>query len=216
QGEPPFLVMEKLDGHSLEALLSREPVLAAPRVAAVALQVLSALSAAHRAGIVHRDVKPDNVFLVRTPLVAEFVKVLDFGVAKINEGPLSIGAPSTAAGLLVGTLAFMAPEQAASRPVDGRADLYAVGAVMYTALAGRRVFSVDTVPAMLMAIGMQAHVPLVQLVPGIDPRLSTVIDKALAKDPNARYANADEMAAAVAPFAQAAAASPLAASAALP
>ena len=145
--QPPFLVMELLAGQSLGQLLDRESVVAPQRIAFIASQLLSALGAAHAAGIVHRDIKPDNVFLVSTSAFHDLVKVLDFGIAKLatEEG----GARLTGTGAMLGTPAYMAPEQARGAVVDHRADLYAVGATMYQALAGRLPHDAPSFPAML-------------------------------------------------------------------
>ena len=151
EGEPPFFVMELLHGESLRDLMRRSVCLEPSRVAYIAVQVLSALEAAHRANVVHRDIKPDNIFLERTSVQADIVKVLDFGVAKLlAEGD---GSPKlTRSGLVVGTLASMSPEQALGDPVDGRADLYSLAAVMYLALAGRKPFDGATTAALLRGI----------------------------------------------------------------
>ncbi|MEO6418406.1 MAG: serine/threonine-protein kinase, partial [Polyangiaceae bacterium] len=128
-GEQPFLVMEYLTGKSFRELMKEETRLPAKRAAFIATQVLSALAAAHEANIVHRDIKPDNIFLSSTSAMKDLVKVLDFGIAKLlkpsDEGPL------TMAGTVLGTLSYMAPEQARGEVVDHRADLYALGCIMF-------------------------------------------------------------------------------------
>ena len=161
-GEPPFLVMELLHGESLRALLKRTGPLPPERVAYIFSQVLAALEAAHAKDIVHRDIKPDNIFLSSTSVQADLVKVLDFGVAKVlrdgdKDGKL------THAGFVVGTLSYMAPEQAMGEELDGRADLYSVGACMYLALTGRKPFDAPTTPGLLKAILTEKPVPLAAL-----------------------------------------------------
>jgi serine/threonine protein kinase len=126
--EPPFIVMERLVGESLGELLEREPMVDPTRAVRIAEQTLSALAAAHEAGLVHRDVKPDNIFLCRTDTNAEIVKLLDFGVAKAMEAQPHGKLTST--GAIVGTLVYMAPEQARGEPIDARADVYALGACL--------------------------------------------------------------------------------------
>ena len=196
--QPPFLVMELLAGQSLGQLLDRESVVAPQRIAFIASQLLSALGAAHAAGIVHRDIKPDNVFLVSTSAFHDLVKVLDFGIAKLatEEG----GARLTGTGAMLGTPAYMAPEQARGAVVDHRADLYAVGATMYQALAGRLPHDAPSFPAMLFAIVEQTPEPLGRLRPDLPPSLVAVVERAMVKDPNARFRSAEEMRAALAPF----------------
>ena len=203
--EPPFLVMELLAGQSLGQLLDRESVVSPQRIAFIASQLLSALGAAHAAGIVHRDIKPDNVFLVSTSAFHDLVKVLDFGIAKLatEEG----GVRLTGTGAMLGTPAYMAPEQARGAVVDHRADLYAVGATMYQALAGRLPHDAPSFPAMLFAIVEQTPEPLGRLRPDLPPSLVAVVERAMAKDPNARFRSAEEMRASLAPFVPAGSAS---------
>jgi serine/threonine protein kinase len=194
--EPPFLVMERLFGVSLRELIATERRLPARRVAFIAAQVLSALGAAHARGIIHRDVKPANIFVCTGTALRDFVKVLDFGVAKLLES----GAPLTAAGAIVGTVAYMPPEQARGELVDGRADVYAVGACVYHALTGRRPFEGDSIVDLLYAIAKLSPRSILSLRPDVDPRLAEVVDRALAKDPDARWQSAEEMRDALAPW----------------
>jgi serine/threonine-protein kinase len=127
-----YLVMELLQGRALVDLVTEERSLGVRRAAALFSQVCDALDAAHRRGVVHRDVKPDNIFVSTGPDGSDFVKVLDFGIAR----RLSAGGSRTVAGAVMGTPFYMAPEQAAGRPVDARADLYSVGVALYEALSG--------------------------------------------------------------------------------
>ena len=193
--DPPFLVMERLVGESLRATISREKRLPVSRVALIGTQILDALEAAHRAGIVHRDIKPDNVFLTKMAGVADLVKVVDFGVAKLLDDR-SI----TAHGALVGSPAYMAPEQAMGLPVDHRADLWAVGATLYHALAGRLPFDAKSLDELLTWLAERPPTPLASLVPDLDPRMAATIARALTKDPARRFASATEMQAALAPL----------------
>ncbi|MDB4994241.1 MAG: serine/threonine protein kinase, partial [Myxococcaceae bacterium] len=198
-GEPPFLVMELLEGQSLGQTITAEGPLLPARVAYIASQVLHALAAAHRAGIVHRDIKPDNVFLTSMAAHADVVKLLDFGVAKLRD---TRGLEKlTAAGTTLGTPAYMAPEQARGGDIDGRADLYGVGACMFHALAGRRPFDATSAHALLYAILEQIPAPLSALRPEVPAGLSDVIARALHKDPASRFSTADAMRAALEPFA---------------
>ena len=190
--DPPFLVMERLSGESMRAVISREKRLPVTRVAILGSQILDALGAAHRGGIVHRDIKPDNVFLTRIAGGTEVVKVLDFGVAK-----LTTDRPITAHGALMGSPAYMAPEQATGNAVDARTDLWAVGATLYHALAGKLPFDAGSMAELLTWLLERHPPPLAALVPGIDPRMVAVIERALTKDPSGRFASAGEMQAAL-------------------
>jgi serine/threonine-protein kinase len=194
-GEPPFLVMELLAGESLGARIEREGPLPVPTVAFVAAQLLDALGAAHAAGIVHRDVKPDNVYLTSLSGVHDVVKVLDFGVAKLDGD-----AKLTQSGAMVGTPAYMSPEQTRGEAIDARADLYAVGAAMYRALTGRLPFEAPTMPAMFVAIATRPPPPVSAWRGDVPTGLVAVIDRAMTKDPAARYQTAAEMRAALAPW----------------
>jgi len=200
EGDTAFLVMEYLAGESLGDVLRRTTQLPPERVAFIAQQVLAALDAAHRAGIVHRDVKPDNVFLTSIAGVTDVVKVLDFGVAKLQGD--AVDARLTTTGALMGTPAYMAPEQARGRAVDARTDVYAVGACMYHALCGRVPFETASFNALLFAIAEDPPRPLADLRPDLDPALVAVVERALAKSPASRFASAEDMRAALAPWAQ--------------
>ena len=191
KGEPPFLVMERLVGESLRDVIHREKRLAPPRVAFIATQILDALGVAHSAGIVHRDIKPDNVFLTRLSSIEDIVKVLDFGVAKLMaEGSV------TAHGARMGSPAYMSPEQASGsggRQVDPRTDLFCLGSTMYHALTGRLPFETTDLAELLAWIETRPAPALGPQVPGIDPRMCAVVERAMAKDPAMRFQSAAEM-----------------------
>ncbi|HSO39670.1 MAG TPA: serine/threonine-protein kinase, partial [Labilithrix sp.] len=197
---PPFLVMELLEGVSLGELIDRQGPLPYPRVAFITMQVLVALSAAHRAGIVHRDIKPDNVFLTATSLSNDVVKVLDFGVAKVD----SDAAPMTSHGQVIGTPAYMPPEQARGGPIDARADVFAVGATMYHAITGRLPTPPpDGLSATLEAPpsrSIMATEALALVRPDLPTGLTALVDRAMSLEPGERFASAEEMRAAVASF----------------
>src|SRR5213078_3302304 len=129
-----YLVMELLDGSSLGAVIRRGPLTEA-RASAIALAIADALEHAHEAGIVHRDLKPDNVFLARRHKGRELVKVLDFGLAKLASDS-ALGRSITRDGTVFGTPEYMAPEQAEGEKLDGRTDVYALGAILYELLSG--------------------------------------------------------------------------------
>jgi eukaryotic-like serine/threonine-protein kinase len=195
-GEQPMLIMEKLEGRSLRSLLAEEKTLVPQRATFIGLQILSALAAAHDANIVHRDVKPGNVFILKTFAVRDFVKVLDFGIAKVLEP--SGGAVLTELGQVLGTASYMAPEQARGVQVDGRADLFSVGGILFEALSGRRPRELGKTA--LVDVATKPCLKLLAVAPLVDPQLAAVIDRALALDRNARFPSAAAMAAALAPF----------------
>jgi serine/threonine-protein kinase len=183
--DPPFLVMELLSGEPLAALVKRSGPIAADRAARIGVQALAALEAAHRAGIVHRDVKPDNVFLVTGAKVEDFVKVLDFGVAKLlGEG---VEQKLTATGLVVGTLAYMAPEQATGGVVDGRADQHALAACLYFATSGKRPYLKSSTREMLLALATEEAPPLASQAPTVDPGFAAIVERALRREPGDRW-----------------------------
>ncbi|HEY2368818.1 MAG TPA: serine/threonine-protein kinase, partial [Polyangiaceae bacterium] len=197
--EPPFLVMEKLTGETLRDVMKRGDRVSGERMARIAMQVLAGLDAAHRAKVVHRDIKPDNVFLERTTAQRDIVKLLDFGVSKLlDEADDAI--KLTRVGHAIGTPSFMAPEQALGDKVDGRADLYALGATMFLVLTGKKIYEVREAADLVRTI-MTTVPPLVTtLRPDVHPDLSRVIACALEKNASARYANAMEMTRALSPF----------------
>jgi ABC-type branched-subunit amino acid transport system substrate-binding protein len=197
-GEPPFLVMEYLEGEPLGAALARDGVFRPRRLVAIAAQVLAALGAAHRVGIVHRDIKPDNIFLTSIATARDVVKLLDFGLAKFLAERANVRL--TGAGIGIGTPYYMSPEQARGEEVDGRADIYGLGASMYHALTGAVPIEGNNIPDVMVAIMAGAVVPLRARKPKVDPGLAWVIERALAKDRAARFANAAEMADALRPW----------------
>ena len=154
----PFIVMERLPGRTLADALVRGP-LPQDQVRWILNDVLSALSAAHAAGILHRDIKPANILFTNSG----DVKVADFGIAK------SAGAPATMTGQIVGTMAYLSPDRLAGRPATVADDLYAVGAVGYEALSGRKPFPEESLPALARAIAEDTPPPLALLRPDVDP-----------------------------------------------
>ena len=193
----PYLVMEHLDGESLEEIITRAGAIAPRRALAIARQVACALAEAHAAGIVHRDLKPANVVLIRRHGTGEIAKILDFGIAKIAERSLADGDASrlTAEGRIFGTPHYISPEQAQGGAIDGRADVYSLGVLLYRLLSGRLPF--DGV-AMAVIIAHIAREPadLRAIAPGVDPRLAALVMRCLAKSPKDRL-TADELVAAL-------------------
>jgi len=196
----PFMAMEYVNGRILRHILVDKKVLPAVRAVNIARQACAALAAAHALGITHRDIKPDNILLVENPDGTDTVKVLDFGIAKIREGSTEFGAgyTPTQTGLVVGTPQYLSPEQAMGKhgaEVDGRADLYALGVVLYEMLTGQLPFHSDTTIGLLMHHIHTVPTPAHYLKPdlNIPPAISLVLTKALEKDPAKRFQTADEM-----------------------
>jgi len=191
EGEAYF-VMEALDGESLARVLHRDGPMPVARALPIFLQICRALGAAHQRGIVHRDLKPENVFVLRRTDGTDFVKVIDFGIAK---GP---GAPNakrlTRAGSIIGTPEYMSPEQASATSIDQRSDVYAFGVLAYETLTGRLPFDGDTPLATLMKHQSDAPVPPRQLRPELPPEVEEVVLRALVKRPEGRQQSMEELA----------------------
>ncbi|HQY65173.1 MAG TPA: serine/threonine-protein kinase [Polyangiaceae bacterium] len=199
----PYLVMDCLDGRDLAQVLEAEgrPGIAPERVVLYALQVLRALQAAHAAGIIHRDMKPSNCFVVTKDGDPDFVKILDFGISKVQT-PGSESLTQTHSAL--GTPLYMSPEQAKSpKEVDGRTDVYSVSVIMYELLSGRTPFSTESgqLTELLFKLFTCDPDPLETLAPHLPEGLAAVIHKGLAREPDARYSSALAMAEALEPYA---------------
>jgi serine/threonine-protein kinase len=185
---PNYLVMEYVDGRPLHGPM---PVSEALRLA---IQMADALEAAHRKGIVHRDLKPGNVLVTKSG-----VKVLDFGLAKMEEPPpgeeesTRTVNPRTEEGTIVGTTAYMSPEQAEGKPVDARSDIFSFGAVLYEMLTGRRAFRGDTKLSVLSAILKEEPEPASSLRKEIPQELERIITRCLRKNPERRFQHMDEL-----------------------
>ncbi len=194
QGRLPYFVMEWLDGETLAARLARQRCLLVPEALAIADALLSGLEAAHAIGIVHRDIKPQNIYLpARAPL-----KLLDFGIAKLGDESSKF---RTRDGMTLGTPRYMSPEQAQGDTVDGRADLYSVGLVMFEMVAGRGAFAqVKNQRQALAAQLEETPTPLERVVPGVATELSRLIQELLAKAPGERPPSAAHVRARLAPL----------------
>ena len=193
----PYIVMELLDGETLEKMLVRRRRLPAQFACDLMMQVLGTLVAAHNLQIVHRDLKPANIMLVYPRPDQPLVKVLDFGVA---QGIQAEGLAADA-GLLFGTPEYMAPEQATGAEVDARCDLYAAGAILYELMAGVPVFSGSSTTAVLARVLSAQPEPLHNLARDIPRDLEAVVMSALAKDPAGRPSSAKEMSSLISRFA---------------
>jgi CheY-like chemotaxis protein len=192
QGGLAYLVMELLEGHSLHDELNKHGVLAPQRAVGIAVPVCDALAEAHRMGIVHRDVKPSNIFLARGSR-GEAPRVLDFGIAKIaGEADKAL----TQSGTILGTIAYMAPECFRGGQVDGKTDVYGLGVTLYQMLAGRTPFVASSKSPMALAELHMSESPrsLVEAAPGVTAALDATVQQALRKDPQQRP-SAEEFAA---------------------
>ncbi|MBI5490287.1 MAG: serine/threonine protein kinase [Deltaproteobacteria bacterium] len=203
----PFLVMEYLEGESLAHRIEQGGPLPVAEAVEVVVQVLDALSVVHEAGVVHRDLKPDNVFLATRAGAAgrgkSAVKLLDFGISKLRERD-GRALNLTRTGTTLGTPYYMAPEQAAGKKqVDHRLDLYAVGVILYESLTGKRPFDGDTYNAILAAILTEPVVPPILHRKDLGQKLDRIIVRALSRNPQERFSSAEEFLRALEPFAPA-------------
>jgi TolB-like protein/Tfp pilus assembly protein PilF len=177
-----FLVMPFYDGEMLDAVISRGP-LAAGHAIGIALQIARGLAAAHEELIIHRDIKPQNIVITRR----DTVKILDFGLAKLAT------ARASCAGVVIGTPAYMAPEQLRGEGVDPRADIWSLGVVLYEMLAGVMPFRGDHVESLIYSVLNETPTPLTSLRPELPPAINAIIDRALAKDRRLRYEQIESM-----------------------
>ncbi len=189
-----YFVMEFLNGQPMSKLVEGSQPLAVQRILHLARQIAEGLSAAHAANIVHRDLKPDNIFLVDRGGQRDFVKILDFGIAKVSSS--AEGSKLTRAGAVFGTPHYMSPEQAAGQPVDHRVDIYSFGVILYELASGRLPFDADNFMGILTQHMYKAPVPIRALVPvpqDVPPGLEAIILKCLSKRPEHRYQSMQEL-----------------------
>jgi serine/threonine protein kinase/tetratricopeptide (TPR) repeat protein len=192
-----YIATEYIDGVTLRRKLAASQI-ETPEILDIAIQVACALEEAHSAGIVHRDVKPDNIMVRRNG----YVKVLDFGLAKLTETvdrtPLDGEAATrvmvqTDAGVVMGTSQYMSPEQARGKPVDARSDIWSLGVVIYEMVAGRTPFEGETSTDIIVAITQKEPPPLARFAPNVPPELDWIVMKALRKDRDERYQTIKEL-----------------------
>jgi serine/threonine protein kinase len=181
-----YFIMERLDGLDLGEVLRHERRVAPDRTVAIGTQICRALSAAHAAGIIHRDLKPENVFLVSREGVPDFVKVLDFGIAKQDMGNQNSPRRLTTPGIAMGTPEYMAPEQAAGKAIDGRVDIYSVGAILYEMLTGEPPHHGNSAMEVLAKKATEAPTPPHQLNPEVPESLEEVVMRCLEREPDRR------------------------------
>ncbi|GAB4196829.1 MAG: hypothetical protein OHK0013_04350 [Sandaracinaceae bacterium] len=196
-----YFVMELLDGEDLANVLSREGTLPLSRAADIITQCARALAAAHAKGIVHRDMKPENIFLTRRDGRPDFVKIVDFGIAKMSdiETAGQPGRKLTKTGMIFGTPEYMSPEQAAGKALDHRVDIYALAVIFFELLTGRVPFSGDTFMGVLTQHMFEVPPSLAQANPALQvpESVESFVRKGLAKDPGERYQTCDELIAAL-------------------
>jgi serine/threonine protein kinase len=183
QQDDLLMVMEFVRGETFHDLSDRLGAIAAPQAAHLCMQVLDALGHAHRAGVVHRDLKPANLMITESGAV----KIMDFGIARV------LGTEHfTHGGYMMGTPAYMAPEQVLGREIDGRADLYSVGVVLYRLLTGRLPFNADTAISMVQMQISEPPTPILSFKPDLPAWCTGVAERALAKSPSDRFQSAEE------------------------
>src|SRR6202142_718568 len=190
----PFLVSELLEGETLRVLLDQGAL--PPRKAiAYGVQIAQGLAAAHEKGIVHRDLKPENVFVTRDGRI----KILDFGLAKLAQKPgtepdgITMTSSHTAAGVVMGTASYMAPEQVRGDAVDPRTDIFAFGAVLYEMLTGKRAFRRDTTPETMTAVLKEEPPEIAESAPTASPALDRIVRRCLEKSPEQRFQSAKDL-----------------------
>ncbi|MEZ4405102.1 MAG: protein kinase [Polyangiales bacterium] len=196
QGQDPadgslYIVLELLTGIDLATYLTRYEKLLPSETLTVVCQVLQALIVAHREGVVHRDIKPENIFLARRASGDTHVKIVDFGISKVINPEKNLPLSITLANTTVGTPHYMAPEQAKGEKVDPRADIWAVGVVMYECLTGEIPFDGENFNSQIVALVTEPHRPAAEL--GVEPDLSAIVDRCLEKNRDDRFASAADM-----------------------
>jgi serine/threonine protein kinase len=194
----PYMVMEHLEGANLGQVLATRGRLEVATACDYLVQACHAVGEAHALGIVHRDLKPENLYLTTTVGGTAMVKVLDFGVSKVlTAAAIGLTTTSTA----VGSPMYMAPEQMrASRETDARADVWALGVVLYELLTQRCPFEADTLPDLCIKVVGEAPAPIAALRADLPPEIVAIVERCLEKDPSLRYADARALAAALEPF----------------
>jgi serine/threonine-protein kinase len=203
-GGDRYIVMEYLDGTSFEDRLAERGKLTTSQLAPIAFELLEGLATMHDARVIHRDLKPANVFLARTPGGrGEKVKILDFGVAKLQPFAGEVGT-MTQTGTMMGTPLYMSPEQArGARDVDARTDIYAASVMFYRALTGVLPYNADTLNELLFKIVLEDPKPLRELAPEVDETFAELVHKGLARDLNQRFETARAYQEAIASWGQA-------------
>lgn len=190
-GRLPYIVMEYIRGESVYSLIRRDGPLAIGAAASILINVCHGLQAAHDQGIIHRDLKPENILLLADPQRSDWVKVVDFGTAILTQG----GKRLTEQNMVIGTAEYISPEQLKDAPLDSRADLYALGVILFYMLTEEAPYQATHTEALLLKMLLEAPMRLSDVKKEFPPGspVETIIDKALQKEPNDRFQSADEM-----------------------
>lgn len=197
----PYIVMEYLEGEDLSAL-SKSGIVPVVEAIDYVLQASVALAEAHAGGIVHRDIKPGNLFLTRRPDGAPLVKVLDFGISKMQSTDAEVDGSTTRTGTVMGSPAYMSPEQVrSSKLADARSDIWSLGVVLFHLITGKMPFDAETVPDMFVAILHEPARTATSANPALPPAMDEIFARCFAKEATGRYQNLAEMAVALEPFA---------------
>jgi serine/threonine-protein kinase len=185
--ETPYLMMELLEGYTLGDVLLQSRQLKTPAIIRIAMQLADALDYAHSKGVVHRDMKPENIMLAAD---GESVKIADFGIARVEEHS---DKESTQVGMMLGTPRYMSPEQASGSTVDGRSDLFAVGVILYEMITGKKAFDAESMPTLIMQIVQKDPLPIRQISADAPVGLQKIVDKLLQKKPEKRFQSGREL-----------------------
>lgn len=190
-----FFVMEYLLGEDLKRFCRRKHVVPTKEIISIATQICHGLSAAHEKNIIHRDLKPDNIFLIKTAEAKDVIKILDFGLAKVISDDEAEVKKLTKTGVIVGTPAYLSPEQVRGDPIDARTDIYALGLIIYRMLCGHMPFKANTVVEMLRKQMMETPLKPSEVAPDspIDLGLEAIAMQALQKDPTMRFNSAKDV-----------------------
>jgi serine/threonine protein kinase len=201
EGGVPFIVMELLQGTDLDQIIEAQAPVEIPRAVHFSLQVLRALQVAHAAGVVHRDMKPANCFVMEHNGEPDFIKIIDFGITKLLGDD---AANMTRTSVTMGTPAYMSPEQARSaKAAEPRSDLYAVGVILYELLSKKRPYEGDSHNELVVKICTEPPMPIRNVRPDLPAELATAVERALVKIPAGRFESAQAFARSLAPFADA-------------
>jgi serine/threonine-protein kinase len=191
----PYMVMEFLEGQSLREYLGSHGTVAVPQAVKWILELCAALREAHAINLIHRDIKPSNVFIVEGPNVDPYIKLVDFGLAKVFSGPVEESV--TESGMVVGSPAYMSPEQVRSAPLNPQTDIWSLGVVLYEMVSGLRPFHGAGSAGVLAAIAADQPTPLSEVASHAPPELGRVVAKCLRKTESERFATVDDLTAAL-------------------